>query len=125
MQFNHPAFSNEKSFRDPHRCHQPPSPGSSSDLSPSSPCQVCKDRRCQNASLFELEKCVSRCHGHGVSDCLGPAQDSWDEVQVFEPNQMSPTGMSPVTQWISAFQTCPMRQLQVGLNWDLCSPVSK
>ncbi|KAM3672911.1 disintegrin and metalloproteinase domain-containing protein 33 [Ammospiza maritima maritima] len=27
---------------------------------------VCKDRRCQNASLFELEKCVSRCHGHGV-----------------------------------------------------------
>ncbi|RLV63109.1 hypothetical protein DV515_00018608 [Chloebia gouldiae] len=28
---------------------------------------VCKDRRCQNASLFELEKCVSRCHGRGVS----------------------------------------------------------
>ncbi|NXY12184.1 ADA19 protein, partial [Pteruthius melanotis] len=27
---------------------------------------VCKDRRCQNASLLELEKCVSRCHGHGV-----------------------------------------------------------
>ncbi|KAF4789305.1 Disintegrin and metalloproteinase domain-containing protein 19 [Turdus rufiventris] len=27
---------------------------------------VCKDRRCQNVSLFELEKCVSRCHGHGV-----------------------------------------------------------
>uniref|UniRef100_A0A8C9LCG1 EGF-like domain-containing protein n=1 Tax=Pavo cristatus TaxID=9049 RepID=A0A8C9LCG1_PAVCR len=27
---------------------------------------VCKDRRCQNASLFELEKCVSRCNGHGV-----------------------------------------------------------
>ncbi|XP_071610031.1 disintegrin and metalloproteinase domain-containing protein 33 [Heliangelus exortis] len=27
---------------------------------------VCKDRRCQNASLFELEKCVSQCHGHGV-----------------------------------------------------------
>lgn len=33
----------------------------------SCPSQVCKDRRCQNASLFELEKCVSRCHGHGVS----------------------------------------------------------
>ncbi|NXF12145.1 ADA33 protein, partial [Smithornis capensis] len=27
---------------------------------------VCKDRRCQNASLFELEKCVSRCNSHGV-----------------------------------------------------------
>uniref|UniRef100_A0A8B9T0F1 ADAM metallopeptidase domain 33 n=1 Tax=Anas platyrhynchos TaxID=8839 RepID=A0A8B9T0F1_ANAPL len=27
---------------------------------------VCKDRRCQNASLFELEKCVSQCNGHGV-----------------------------------------------------------
>ncbi|OXB53111.1 hypothetical protein ASZ78_013335, partial [Callipepla squamata] len=27
---------------------------------------VCKDRRCQNASLFELEKCVSQCHGHGL-----------------------------------------------------------
>ncbi|XP_056346064.1 disintegrin and metalloproteinase domain-containing protein 33 isoform X3 [Oenanthe melanoleuca] len=27
---------------------------------------VCKDRRCQNVSLLELEACVSRCHGHGV-----------------------------------------------------------
>ncbi|XP_044874123.1 disintegrin and metalloproteinase domain-containing protein 33 isoform X2 [Mauremys mutica] len=27
---------------------------------------VCKDRRCQNASFFELEKCISQCHGHGV-----------------------------------------------------------
>ncbi|XP_019408103.1 PREDICTED: disintegrin and metalloproteinase domain-containing protein 33, partial [Crocodylus porosus] len=27
---------------------------------------VCKDRRCQNASFFDLEKCVSRCNGHGV-----------------------------------------------------------
>uniref|UniRef100_A0A8C8REB0 ADAM metallopeptidase domain 33 n=1 Tax=Pelusios castaneus TaxID=367368 RepID=A0A8C8REB0_9SAUR len=28
--------------------------------------KVCKDRRCQNASFFELEKCISQCHGHGV-----------------------------------------------------------
>ncbi|XP_067389763.1 disintegrin and metalloproteinase domain-containing protein 33 [Emydura macquarii macquarii] len=28
--------------------------------------RVCKDRRCQNASFFELEKCISQCHGHGV-----------------------------------------------------------
>ncbi|XP_075787141.1 disintegrin and metalloproteinase domain-containing protein 33 isoform X2 [Pelodiscus sinensis] len=27
---------------------------------------VCKDRRCQNASFFELEKCISQCHGRGV-----------------------------------------------------------
>ncbi|XP_075429723.1 disintegrin and metalloproteinase domain-containing protein 19-like isoform X2 [Ascaphus truei] len=27
---------------------------------------VCRDRRCQNASFFELDQCVSRCHGHGV-----------------------------------------------------------
>nr|AAI69959.1 A disintegrin and metalloprotease domain 13 [Xenopus laevis] len=27
---------------------------------------VCKDRRCQNASFFELDQCVSKCNGHGV-----------------------------------------------------------
>ncbi|KAM4807598.1 disintegrin and metalloproteinase domain-containing protein 33-like [Rhinophrynus dorsalis] len=27
---------------------------------------VCRDRRCQNASFFELDQCVSQCHGHGV-----------------------------------------------------------
>ncbi|XP_013913524.1 PREDICTED: disintegrin and metalloproteinase domain-containing protein 33-like [Thamnophis sirtalis] len=27
---------------------------------------VCKDQRCQNASFFELDKCISKCHGHGV-----------------------------------------------------------
>ncbi|XP_074848319.1 disintegrin and metalloproteinase domain-containing protein 33 isoform X3 [Carettochelys insculpta] len=27
---------------------------------------VCKDRRCQNTSLLELEKCISQCHGRGV-----------------------------------------------------------
>lgn len=30
------------------------------------PGMVCKDHQCQNASLFELEQCVSKCHGHGV-----------------------------------------------------------
>uniref|UniRef100_A0AAY3ZYD2 ADAM metallopeptidase domain 19a n=1 Tax=Denticeps clupeoides TaxID=299321 RepID=A0AAY3ZYD2_9TELE len=29
--------------------------------------KVCKDRRCQNASFTELESCIARCHGHGVS----------------------------------------------------------
>ncbi|XP_061439548.1 disintegrin and metalloproteinase domain-containing protein 33 isoform X2 [Rhineura floridana] len=27
---------------------------------------VCKDQHCLNASFFELDKCVSKCHGHGV-----------------------------------------------------------
>ncbi|XP_077157342.1 disintegrin and metalloproteinase domain-containing protein 33 [Paroedura picta] len=27
---------------------------------------VCKDQRCVNASFFELDKCLSQCHGHGV-----------------------------------------------------------
>uniref|UniRef100_A0ABM5GKQ9 Disintegrin and metalloproteinase domain-containing protein 33 n=1 Tax=Pogona vitticeps TaxID=103695 RepID=A0ABM5GKQ9_9SAUR len=27
---------------------------------------VCKDQRCTNASFFELDKCLSKCHGHGV-----------------------------------------------------------
>ncbi|XP_062992136.1 disintegrin and metalloproteinase domain-containing protein 33 [Elgaria multicarinata webbii] len=27
---------------------------------------VCKDQQCLNASLFELDKCISKCHGHGV-----------------------------------------------------------
>ncbi|MGH0133323.1 UNVERIFIED_CONTAM: hypothetical protein FKN15_064818 [Acipenser sinensis] len=28
--------------------------------------EVCRDRRCQNASFSELDVCVSKCHGHGV-----------------------------------------------------------
>ncbi|OCT96547.1 hypothetical protein XELAEV_18008753mg [Xenopus laevis] len=27
---------------------------------------VCRDRRCQNSSFFELHQCVSKCNGHGV-----------------------------------------------------------
>ncbi|XP_015684939.1 disintegrin and metalloproteinase domain-containing protein 19-like, partial [Protobothrops mucrosquamatus] len=27
---------------------------------------VCKDQRCQNASFFEQDKCISKCHSHGV-----------------------------------------------------------
>uniref|UniRef100_A0A803TZ21 ADAM metallopeptidase domain 19 n=1 Tax=Anolis carolinensis TaxID=28377 RepID=A0A803TZ21_ANOCA len=27
---------------------------------------VCKDQQCLNASFFELDKCISKCHGHGV-----------------------------------------------------------
>ncbi len=29
--------------------------------------QVCKDRRCKDASFTELHTCIARCHGHGVS----------------------------------------------------------
>lgn len=28
--------------------------------------QVCRDRRCQNASFTELETCIARCHRNGV-----------------------------------------------------------
>nr|XP_015199305.1 PREDICTED: disintegrin and metalloproteinase domain-containing protein 33-like [Lepisosteus oculatus] len=28
--------------------------------------KVCHDRRCQNASFSELERCISQCHNHGV-----------------------------------------------------------
>lgn len=28
--------------------------------------QVCRERRCQNASFTELETCIARCHGNGV-----------------------------------------------------------
>ncbi|XP_060134314.1 disintegrin and metalloproteinase domain-containing protein 33 isoform X3 [Zootoca vivipara] len=27
---------------------------------------VCKDQRCLNASFYDLDKCTSKCHGHGV-----------------------------------------------------------
>ncbi|XP_063781469.1 disintegrin and metalloproteinase domain-containing protein 33-like [Pseudophryne corroboree] len=27
---------------------------------------VCKDHRCQNASFFELDRCIAKCNGHGV-----------------------------------------------------------
>uniref|UniRef100_A0A8D0HDZ6 ADAM metallopeptidase domain 33 n=1 Tax=Sphenodon punctatus TaxID=8508 RepID=A0A8D0HDZ6_SPHPU len=27
---------------------------------------VCKDQRCQNASVFQVEKCISQCNSHGV-----------------------------------------------------------
>ncbi|KAM8939610.1 disintegrin and metalloproteinase domain-containing protein 33-like [Pelodytes ibericus] len=27
---------------------------------------VCRDRRCQNASFFEFDRCLSQCNGHGV-----------------------------------------------------------
>ncbi|XP_053113767.1 disintegrin and metalloproteinase domain-containing protein 33 isoform X2 [Hemicordylus capensis] len=27
---------------------------------------VCKDQQCLDASLYELDKCISKCHGHGV-----------------------------------------------------------
>lgn len=27
---------------------------------------VCRDQRCVNASFYQLDKCVSKCHGHGV-----------------------------------------------------------
>uniref|UniRef100_A0AAZ3QAW1 ADAM metallopeptidase domain 19a n=1 Tax=Oncorhynchus tshawytscha TaxID=74940 RepID=A0AAZ3QAW1_ONCTS len=33
--------------------------------------QVCRDRRCQNASFTELEGCIARCHGHGVCNSNG------------------------------------------------------
>lgn len=29
--------------------------------------QVCRDRKCQNASFTELESCLANCHGNGVS----------------------------------------------------------
>ncbi|XP_044284575.1 disintegrin and metalloproteinase domain-containing protein 33 isoform X2 [Varanus komodoensis] len=32
---------------------------------------VCKDQRCQNASFFELDKCVTKCHEHGVCNSNG------------------------------------------------------
>lgn len=59
-------FQQSDPLENSHQCHQcpVPCPSLTAALVPS---QVCKDRRCQNASLFELEKCVSRCHGHGVS----------------------------------------------------------
>ncbi|XP_061768398.1 disintegrin and metalloproteinase domain-containing protein 33 isoform X1 [Nerophis ophidion] len=33
--------------------------------------QVCRDRRCQNASFNELEVCIARCHGNGVCNSNG------------------------------------------------------
>lgn len=35
--------------------------------------QVCRDRRCQNASFAELETCIARCHGNGVGTSILPA----------------------------------------------------
>lgn len=34
--------------------------------------QVCQDRRCRNTTFQELERCLTACHGHGVSglDCV-------------------------------------------------------
>lgn len=125
MPFHHAASSNPQTlWRTAPAVPAAPRPGSLCELSPPCPSQVCKDRRCQNASLFELEKCVSRCHGHGVSSAAPPG-NPWAQGQPWEPNQGSPTGMGPVTPRISAFQTPPTPQLQVGLGWDLCSSLSK
>lgn len=41
--------------------------------------QVCRDQRCVNASFYQLDKCVSKCHGHGVSSCchVGRCHIGW------------------------------------------------
>lgn len=72
--------------------HCPPSLRSFSKLSFLAFSQVCKDRRCQNASLFELEKCVSRCNGHGVSYCLRPTAGSYDKHRFLSKTKCLPRG---------------------------------
>lgn len=51
--------------------------------------QVCQDRRCQNTTFQELQRCLTTCHGHGVSGVEGVCVCGGGDLEVPDPMGLS------------------------------------